>query len=84
MPKVEISISDLPNRDARLIKAIRSFRELQNNYKACLTIENLIASPSIKAIAMNLLLRSIVYSITSTCEANSISKRRTYLLIATY
>jgi len=51
MPKTDILISGLPDRDARIIMAMASFRELQNDYEACLTIANPISPSSIKAIA---------------------------------
>jgi hypothetical protein len=51
MPKTDILISGLPDRDARIIMAMASFRELQNDYEACLTTANPISPLSIKAVA---------------------------------
>lgn len=52
MSKIEILISSLLDRDAQLIIAMTSFRELQSNYKVFLTINNFIAFFSIKIIAI--------------------------------
>lgn len=50
MSKAKTSIPNLPNRNARLEMTITSFRELQRDYEASLTIDNSMQSSTIKAI----------------------------------